>query len=98
MAGHIPGALNRPFADVVDDSGRLLGPDALRAALGDLAAPTPHPGGPVRVAAYCGSGVTAALMVLALHEAGTPAALYPGSWSEWIRDPARPVARSASPG
>jgi thiosulfate/3-mercaptopyruvate sulfurtransferase len=46
----------------------------------------------VEVGAYCGSGVTAALEVLALSVAGFDGALYVGSWSDWIRDPARPVA------
>ncbi len=85
VAGHIPGALNLPVSDVVDEGGRLLRPDDLRHAF-DAA------GGEGDRAAYCGSGVAAAVMVLALHEVGTRAALYPGSWSEWIRDPGRPVA------
>ena len=87
VAGHVPGAVNLPVAELVGDDGRLLRDDALRAALGGLAAP-----GAGNVTASCGSGVTAAVLVLALHEVGVDAALFPGSWSQWIRDPARPVA------
>jgi thiosulfate/3-mercaptopyruvate sulfurtransferase len=85
-AGHIPGALHRSTRDNVDAAGRFLAPAALAetfAALGATAT--------ARVGAYCGSGVTAAHEVLALELAGVSAALYPGSWSEWSSDPARPV-------
>jgi thiosulfate/3-mercaptopyruvate sulfurtransferase len=52
----------------------------------------------VPVGTYCGSGVVACQLVLALEVAGVPAALYPGSWSEWVADPARPVAVGDEPG
>ncbi len=87
VAGHIPGARNRPAALNVDESGRFLTRSALRRAFGELGVDDT-----VAVGAYCGSGVTAAHEVLALEIAGYEAALYPGSWSEWITDPARPVA------
>ncbi|GAA2381511.1 sulfurtransferase [Dactylosporangium salmoneum] len=77
VAGHIPGARSLPAAETVDEQGLLR--------------PVEAPGGPV--GAYCGSGVTAAQLVLALHEQGVPAALYVGSWSHWITDPDRPVAK-----
>jgi thiosulfate/3-mercaptopyruvate sulfurtransferase len=93
VAGHIPSAVSCPISTVVSDDGRLLPPEQLRSALAPLLSGGDAPGstGPA-VTAYCGSGITAAQMVLALHEIGVEASLYPGSWSEWIRDPARPVA------
>lgn len=82
--GHIPGALNRPVAQFWDADGRL--PDAATLdALLDL--PANH-----EVAVYCGSGVSAAQVVLALASLGIEAALYPPSWSGWSADPTRPVA------
>lgn len=87
VAGHIPGAVNRPTAENVDGSGRFLEPERLRARFGAAGAD-----GRVQVGAYCGSGVSAAHEVLALELAGIPAALYVGSWSDWVRDPARAVA------
>jgi thiosulfate/3-mercaptopyruvate sulfurtransferase len=90
VAGHIPGAVNRPTTENLDAAGCFRKPEELRAAFSEAGV---RPG--VRVGAYCGSGVTAAHEVLALTVAGFPAAaLYPGSWSEWIVDPVRPVARS----
>jgi thiosulfate/3-mercaptopyruvate sulfurtransferase len=93
VAGHVPGASNRPFAKNVDARGRFLPAAELRrqwtAALGGREAK--------EVVAMCGSGVSACHNLLALEIAGLPGArLYPGSWSEWIRDPNRPVARGPS--
>jgi len=90
VAGHVPGALNRPFARNVDARGRFLPPTELRGQWNEALAGTP----PADVVTMCGSGVTACHNLLALEVAGLPGArLYAGSWSEWIRDPARPVAR-----
>lgn len=101
VAGHIPGAINAPTTGNVGGDGRFLSPEQLKERFGRLGA-TDATAAPVGV--YCGSGVTAAHEVLALTIAGIPAALYVGSWSNWIADPTRPVAKSppsndhASPG
>ncbi|WP_214369219.1 sulfurtransferase [Pseudonocardia sp. H11422] len=96
-AGHIPGARNAPATDNVGPDGRWLGPAELAARFGELGV-----NGGVPVGAYCGSGVNAAALVLALEHAGLtpierPAALYVGSWSNWSADPARPAATGAQP-
>jgi thiosulfate/3-mercaptopyruvate sulfurtransferase len=92
VAGHIPGARNHPFLRNVDSRGRFVPAGELRerlqATLGDAAT--------IQTIAMCGSGVTACHNLLALEIAGLPGArLYAGSWSEWIRDRDRPVARGA---
>jgi thiosulfate/3-mercaptopyruvate sulfurtransferase len=89
VAGHIPGARSRPATENLRPDGRFRPPSELRVEFEALGV---RDG--VEIGAYCGSGVTAAQEVLALELAGFPAALYAGSWSEWITDPRRPVARS----
>ena len=92
VAGHIPGAHNHPYARNVDALGQFLSPAELRRAWTASLRGRP----PAAVAAMCGSGVTACHNLLALEVAGLPGArLYAGSWSEWIRDPARAVARGS---
>jgi thiosulfate/3-mercaptopyruvate sulfurtransferase len=83
VAGHIPGAVSLPVSELP----RLEDVEALRARF-EAAGVSDE----VEVGAYCGSGVTAALEVLALERAGYSGALYVGSWSDWIRDPSRRVA------
>jgi thiosulfate/3-mercaptopyruvate sulfurtransferase len=78
VAGHIPGARNVPSTSLLDGAGRFV-------------ADVPDCRGVV--AAYCGSGVTASVVVAAFAAAGVDAALYPGSWSEWCSDRTRPVER-----
>jgi len=89
VAGHIPGAVNHPFATNLA-SGRFKSAEELRASfhasLGDVRGDA--------VVCYCGSGVTACHNVLALEYAGLGGArLYPGSWSEWVADPTRGVEK-----
>ena len=93
VAGHIPGARSAPTAANLGGAGTFLSGAALRDRFESMGVAAG-----VAVGAYCGSGVTAAHEVLALALAGIPAALYPGSWSEWITDPSRPVATGPEPG
>jgi thiosulfate/3-mercaptopyruvate sulfurtransferase len=86
VAGHIPGAVNVPTTRNLRDDGTFLGAEELRRVYGEVLRAHGD-----QVAAYCGSGVTAAHDVLALAVAGIDAALYPGSWSEWVADRSRPV-------
>jgi len=86
VAGHIPGAVNVPTEENVGPDGRFRSADELRATYAAVGASAG-----ADVAAYCGSGVTAAHDVLAMEITGVRAALYPGSWSGWITDPERPV-------
>ncbi|MGW0776341.1 sulfurtransferase [Streptomyces sp. NPDC002835] len=88
VAGHIPGAVSAPTTENLDDQGRFRPAEWLAARFMELGA---HEGSGA-VGVYCGSGVSAAQQVLALELAGFDAALYAGSWSEWSRDPDRPVA------
>jgi thiosulfate/3-mercaptopyruvate sulfurtransferase len=88
QAGHIPGARNRFFKDNLAAGGRFLPTVELRKVFEAFGVPAD------RIVHQCGSGVTASHNLLAMEAAGlTGSALYPGSWSEWSSDPARPVAR-----
>jgi thiosulfate/3-mercaptopyruvate sulfurtransferase len=89
VAGHIPGAVNRFFKLNLDAAGGFKPPAALRQDFEAILGAVP----PSEVVHYCGSGVTACHNLLAMEIAGlTGSRLYPGSWSEWVADPARPVA------
>jgi thiosulfate/3-mercaptopyruvate sulfurtransferase len=91
-AGHIPGARSAPTADSLTAQGRLRAPEQLQAGFAALGV---TPTGPA-VGVYCGAGILAAQQVLALRIAGIEAAMYPGSWSQWTLDPARPAATGPS--
>jgi thiosulfate/3-mercaptopyruvate sulfurtransferase len=88
VAGHIPGAQNLPSTAVLASDGTFLGDFALGQLLSDRGI---HPEAPI--GAYCGSGVTASVTIAALAAMGRPAALFPGSWSQWSSDSTLPVAR-----
>lgn len=89
VAGHIPGAINWVYEENLDLDGTYLPAAELRDAYERLLAGV----APGNVVHTCGSGVTACHNVLAMEIAGLSGSrLYPGSWSEWITDPARPVA------
>jgi len=88
VAGHIPGAVNYFYGKNLNPDGTFKKPETLRSSFEEILGPV----GPERTVFYCGSGVTASHNILAMEHAGlTGARLYPGSWSEWIRDPNRPV-------
>ncbi|MDD7814899.1 sulfurtransferase [Mycobacterium sp. CSUR Q5927] len=87
-AGHIPGAKNLPFTALLAPDGTFLPDDDLARLLSERGV-----GADDTVGAYCGSGISATVIVAALAAAGRPAALFPGSWSQWSSDPSRPVAR-----
>jgi thiosulfate/3-mercaptopyruvate sulfurtransferase len=96
-AGHIPGARNAPATDVLGADGRWLPPASLAEWLAGLVGAEEG-----EIGAYCGSGATAAALVLAAEHAGLrsperPIALYVGSWSNWSADPQRPVATGTAP-
>jgi thiosulfate/3-mercaptopyruvate sulfurtransferase len=90
VAGHIPGALNRPYTRNVGPDGKFRSPRELRLEFEAML----HGRPPDDLVHYCGSGISATHNLLAMTIAGYPLTrLYPGSWSEWVSDPRRPVAK-----
>jgi thiosulfate/3-mercaptopyruvate sulfurtransferase len=91
VAGHIPGALNRPFNLNLDAEGKFKSAAELKVEFETLLAGRD----PVSVVHHCGSGVSAIPNIIAMEVAGLGrTGLYAGSWSEWCSDPARPIAQS----
>lgn len=93
VGGHIPGARNLPEPVHFDAEGRILDRETILASFAEVGV---TPG--TAVAAYCGSGVTAAHAALVLHEVGIEAKVFPGSWSQWSNTPGRAVATGDQPG
>lgn len=94
VAGHIPGALNRPFQENLQADGTFKPAAVLKQEFAALLGQIPAD----QVIHQCGSGVSACHNILAMEHAGlNGSALYPGSWSEWCADPGRPVAIGATP-
>ncbi|WP_262060663.1 sulfurtransferase [Streptomyces sp. STR69] len=91
-AGHIPGAVSAPTGENLTADGTFRSPEELRKRFEEHGA-----GEAVRIGVYCGSGVTAAHQIAALEIAGFDATLFPGSWSAWSADPARPAATGGRP-
>ncbi|GAA1539384.1 thiosulfate/3-mercaptopyruvate sulfurtransferase [Microbacterium ginsengiterrae] len=87
IAGHIPGAVNLPTTRHVAEDGTLLDLETLRRSFAEVGVSDGTP-----VAAYCGSGITAAHTALVLAEAGIDAKIFHGSWSQWSNTPGHPVA------
>ena len=89
IAGHIPGAINIPFSENLDENGEFLSPEILKEKYQILLAEKPE-----KLIIHCGSGVTACHTILALNYAGFPIPnLYVGSWSEWSRREGKEIAR-----
>ena len=89
VAGHIPGAVNRPFTENLGEGAQFKSADSLRTEFTSLFGVRPSS----EIVAQCGSGISACHNLLAMEVAGFKGAkLYSGSWSEWISDPSRPVA------
>lgn len=91
-AGHIPGAISAPTGENLAADGRFLSAQQLRTRFERLGARADQ-----AVGSYCGSGITAAHQAAALAIAGFDTVLYPGSWSQWSNDPARPAATGSAP-